>query len=160
MRKKETHPWFKLLIKVKTADEHDVIWKNALLMIREKIFSGEPNWTARTVASCCMEVMSRQSTKSFKRSRTGAKDEILCPNFESRLEKQNYALNFRKTQLPNRNKFQGIHCQGRSPYTGCLVSSDTTLVWGFVFFFIKIEIKSKYLVMTEKVSTGDKGSEL
>ena len=28
------------------------------------------------------------------------------------------------------------------------------------FFFIKIEIKSKYLVMTEKVSTGDKGSEL
>lgn len=95
----------------------------------------------------------------------GAKDEILCPNFESRLEKQNYALNFRKTQLSNitvETNFNESIDRDVHLTTGCLVSSDTNLVLGFVlfFFFIKIEIKSKYLVMTKKVSTGDKGTEL
>lgn len=68
----------------------------------------------------------------------GAKDEILCPNFESRLEKQNYALNFRKTQLSNitvETNFNESLVRDVHLITGCLVSSDTNLVLGFDLFF-------------------------
>lgn len=93
----------------------------------------------------------------------GAKDEILCPNFESRLEKQNYALNFRKTQLSNitvetnftESIVRDVHLITLQPVVLCRQIPIWFWVLFWFFFFIKIEIKSKYLVMTKKVSTGD-----
>ena len=139
---KETHPWFKLLIKVKTADEHDVIWKNALLMIhkRENIFRGAKLNCARR---SFLLHGSDESTeyKVIQTIKNGGKGWNTLSKLREQVGKTKLCSEFSKNAIiehHGRNKFHWIHCQGRSPNhltTGCLVSSDTNLVLGFVLVF-------------------------
>lgn len=156
MRKKETHQWFKLLIKVKTADEHDVIWKNALLMIRENIFRGAKlNCAHRSF----LLHGSDESTeyKVIQTIKNGGKGWNTLSKLREQVGKTKLCSEFSRNAIiehHGRNKFQWIPCQGRSPYNrlSCVVRYQFGFGFWFVFFFIKIEIKSKYLVMTKKKS--------